>query len=257
MKKSVLILLLFSLYIFASFDQLTVAPSTWIVKRETDSGKPLFFNKVAVDGYFSLGAVKLFVGLPLAFSLDPENDKQQLGLGDIQVYGGIPLGAFEPRIGLISPGVYSTQSSKAWIGSQDLKLGIGGAYKPHRSKTMGFLFSLESLFYFYVSQKFGLGERGSWEIPSIVKGSYYFSSGAKVHLETLFTVSSILWEWTTPQRAIGITVVPTVSASKKVSSLIELGCKAGMGPGWSKIEGADFLKSSTNISLGVYMDLSI
>lgn len=254
-KKFLFSILFFLTISHAGIDQLTVSPGTWIVQSEGDRETPLFFNKAAIDGYFTMQRVKLFASLPLALSLDPENEKVQFGLGDVTLYGGLSIGKWEPRVGLIAPGIYSTDADKAWIGSQDLKIGAGFAFKPQRGQTYGFLFSLESMVYFYISQEFGFGAPGSIEIPSIIKASYYFSSGMKLHLETLVNASSIEWEWNPADtRSVTLSVVPVVSLSKNLSSFLDLGIKVGAGPGWEKLGDATLEKKATNISLGMYFD---
>lgn len=258
MKKCSLLLLVLLVFSVAGVDQLTITPSSWIVKQEGSSEKPLFFNKLAFDGYFTLGRVKLFASVPLALSNDPEDDSHQFGIGDVQIYAGIPLGIIEPRVGLITPGAYSTDGDKAWIGSQDFKAGIGFALKPHRNRSQGFLFSLESMSYFYLAEKPGFGKPGGVDLQSIIKGSYFFTSGLKLNLETLVNMSAVEWEWNPKDtKTVDLTLVPVVSASKNVGSRIDLGVKAGAGPTFRALGDADVKKHSTNISLGIYIDLSL
>lgn len=257
MKKVVSVLLLLITLSSAGVDLLTFSPSSWIVRPE-HAKHLLYFNKVAVDGYVTIGRVKLFASAPLALSLDNGNDRTQFGIGDIEIYGGIPFALFEPRLGVITPGVYVTHADRAWIGSQDFKIGVGGALKPHRYRSQGVLFSFESMLYFYIANDPGFGTPGSVDLFSLLKGSYFFKSGMKVNLETLINLGIVEWQWNAKgTKSVACTIVPTLSFSMPMGSSLELGLKAGAGPTYERTGARALKKSGTNISVGLYFILTV
>ncbi len=254
MKKLLLILFCIS-FIYAKVDILTISPSSWIVTGKDESlDKASYFNKLSADAYFSFGQLKANLVIPFAYTYEAHNEEYQIGVADISWYLGWQFNSFQPRIGMVIPGIYSIE--KSWIGSQDLRFLIGMAFQPHLNKNQGATFSFETAFYPYISSGFGFADAGSWELNSIAKGSYNFANGIHLNLEFLFNVSSMEWKWTTPDREFKITAVPVLSASYDINSLIELGIKGGFGPTFSRIGDTNLEQTSQNISFGLYCNLN-
>ncbi len=218
--KNLLIIFFFVTALYAKLDIIAITPSTWIVAGEDQElNEASYFNKFSTEAYFSIDQFKAHLSIPLAYTYESKNDASQFGVADISWYLGWQFNKFQPRIGMVLPGIYSTKGS--WIGSQDLRLLLGFTFQPHLYKEQGATFSFETAYYPYVSSKIGFAEPGSWELNSIAKGSYHFSNGFHLNLELLYNVSNMEWEWTTPHREFKITTVPIISASYDISSLVE------------------------------------
>jgi len=249
--KTIIVILLITSFTIAKVDLISISPNSWIVFDEgKSSNEALYFNKLPVEGYFSINKFKAYVSLPLAYSVDGATTESQFGLGDITWYVGWQFGSIQPRLGMVVPGVYSL--NETWIGSQDIRLGIGVAVQPHYIKTHGGIFSFEASWFPYFSSEQGLAKAGSWDFTSITKGSYYFVNGVRMSGELLFNVNSVEWEWTRPERELKISAVPVVSGSYLFNYQFELGIKAGFGPTYGKIGNETMDFQGTNLSLGLF-----
>lgn len=178
-----------------SVDLVTVGAGSWVYAPiDLHFYDETWFNKVSVHTYATLGPVKAYAGIPLAWTVDTWADgidKQQFMLGDLQFYAGHKWGIVEPRLGASVPLGYSTDGSKAWIGSGNVKLRAGVALYADLRESRALNLSGDIMYALYLGN--GVAYTGSWDILPNLKASVRPTEDLLVGLEVLGVFGRVRW----------------------------------------------------------------
>lgn len=239
----------------ASFriNALTTGLSSWVFfpkHREAYSA----YNKLAFDGYFSYGKFTGFLGLPFQYTLDKRdyvsiNGKRvpgdtllgEFACGDLSMYIGYRLGKLEPRIGLIFPLGYKTNTG-VWLGSKNVILKTGAGFSGDLNKKLKLRYGGELYFKYYIGGypeiDGALGKKGSWSIDPDLKVTMQTSKKWKIGVETLGGYRKLYPKWLKKGSFQGYelscSLVPHFIASYDMSYKSYISGKIGLGPSFKK-----------------------
>jgi len=219
-----------------SLDLLSLSTGSWIVTppesdRRIKDGEvrneyALFFNKAVAQGYFTMGAFKGFVSIPVSWTYERQgagNFREQIWFSDIDAYVGKKHGLFEPRLGLRIPTGYSTK--KAYIGSGNVLLLIGlGIYSDLRD-SKAFNLSGEIMYRQYIPG--GSVQGFSWELSPSIKASIRPKERTNAGAEILATVSKT--DWSDTYSVTKVTLVPHLFGEFDLTNRLVAFLKTGYG----------------------------
>src|SRR5512133_2320410 len=110
--------------------------SSWVafpIDRDVFSA----YNKLSFDAYFSYGKFKGFAGFPILYTMTKKEYSNVNGVsvpgdtivgktaaGDFSAYIGMRFGNIEPRVGIVFPLGYATNTG-VWLGSKNVILKPG------------------------------------------------------------------------------------------------------------------------------------
>jgi hypothetical protein len=233
---------------------LTCGISSWVqfpLDRDVFSA----YNKMSFDGYFSFGRIKGFLGFPVMYTLNKKDYLNvngikipadtilgRVALGDLHAYIGMHIGSIEPRIGIVVPLGYGTNSG-VWLGSKNIVLKPGAGFSGDLNKRLRLRYGGEFYFSYYIAGypeiKGAQGKRGSWSIEPDFKVTWEPCKKWKVGIETFGGFKKLYPIWLKYGLFQGYelttSAVPHLIGSYDLSSRIYLTGKAGIGPSFKKI----------------------
>ncbi len=255
--KSLLLFAMITLIISANpISMVTISPGSWIVAQKKQPGdavtEQFFFNKIPIETYYSVGKMRGYLQIPIAWSHEWQMDRGQFGLGDITLYGAYPLPYFEPRFGVVAPGIYDTD--KSWIGSRNTKLylGVSANNNPYKTRVVGV--SGEVVILPYVSESGALAEVGSWDLLTLTKVTWEIEDRKNLALEILTNISAVTWKGADNPNY-SLTVVPVLFYNQPFGDNITLGAKGGIGPTYKWNSDTDITFTETNYSLSLVITI--
>lgn len=235
------------------------------------------YNKLSVDGYFSYGKLKGYIGAPILYTLDKKDSKKVNGeiipasyykgataLGDLNMYIGFQIGTIQPRIGVIVPLGYPTNSG-VWLGSKNVILKAGTGFSGDVSKRLHLRLGGEIYVKYYIcgypEMEDALGKAGSWAIEPDLKLTTQPFKKWRFAIEALGGFKKFYPVWlkygSFQGYELSSSIVPHLSVSYDVKSRLYISAKAGCGPGFKrKVEYKSeqpWKKSGYAINIGVGM----
>lgn len=221
------------------------------------------YNKLTLESYFSYSRFKGFIGVPILYTLDKRDYKNvdgkripgdtildKVAPGDLSVYIGIRTGNFEPRIGLVVPLGYPTNSG-VWLGSKNVIIKTGVGFSGDISKKLKLKYGGELYLKYYVAGfpeiEDSHGKKGSWSIEPDLKIVLEPSRKWKLGIETLCGIKKLYPKWlkygSFQGYELSFSIVPHFIFSYDLSSRLFLSGKAGFGPSF---------KSKNDSALGMH-----
>jgi len=224
--------------------------SSWI---QFPKGRDAFtaYNKMSFDTYFSYGKLKGSVGFPVQYTLDKKDSISVNGRkipadtvvgrvapGDLTAYVGIRIGSVEPRIGIILPLGYRTNSG-VWLGSKNIIVKCGAGFSGDLIKAYKIRYGGECYFNYWVAGypeiKGSLGKRGSFSFDPDIKFTMVPFKRWLIGIETLGGMRMLYPSWLKKDSFQGYelsaSVVPHFIVSHDLSKRVYMGGK--IGGGWS------------------------
>jgi len=217
------------------------------------------YNKLTIDSYFSYSRFTGYIGFPVLYTIDKRDYSSingtkipgdtilnRIALGDMSAYIGIRIGRFEPRIGIIIPLGYPTNSG-VWLGSKNLILKTGLGFSGNLSSKLRLKYGGEIYFKYYVTGFPEIidsqGKKGSWSIEPDLKITAAPTKKIRVGIETLCGFKKFYAKWLLSGSLQGYelssSIVPHLIASWDLSSKLYLSGKAGFGPQFkSKVDSS-------------------
>lgn len=251
--------------------------SSWVtfpVDRDVFSA----YNKLSFDAYFSYGKFKGFAGFPLLYTLTKKDYVNVNGVnvpggtlvgkaaaGDFTTYIGMRIGSIEPRIGIVFPLGYATNTG-VWLGSKNVVLKSGMGFSGDLNKKLRLRYGGELYYNYYVAGfpeiKDSQGKQGSWSIDPDVKVSTTWFKKTTLGIELLGGFKKFYPIWLKYKSFQGYelssSIVPHIYASYDLSSRLYISGKCGFGPSFKRIVDSpsnrrDWHQSgnSLNISIGI------
>ena len=143
------------------------------------------YNKLSFDSYFSYGKLKGFIGFPILNTIDKRDSLNVNGhripydtvfgaiaAGDLSAYIGFHTGNFEPRLGIIIPLGYTTNSG-VWLGSKNVIIRSGTGFSGEIYKKFRIRYGGEVYFNYYIAGypeiEDSQGKAGSWSVEPDLK----------------------------------------------------------------------------------------
>jgi hypothetical protein len=205
---------------------------SWMVFSK--SGKVSFFNKFSSTLYSSGGGIKRVISVPMAWtvSVSKEQTRQRFFPGDFDMYFGHRFGWFEPRIGVVVPlgyGLDKDWKKKAWIGSDNMKIQTGFSISKTGFEHIGLPFGLETMVSIAVTEDNAYYKKGSLGAAMYMKSSYTLNKKTNVGGELALYGKIATWVWN-GSTEYGLTILPTVFGSYRLTRKWYVGSKVGFGP---------------------------
>ena len=212
------------------------------------------YNKFSVDGYFSYGKLKGFIGAPLLYTIDKKDSKKvdgetiyssyykgAIALGDLNMYIGYQIGNFQPRIGMVVPLGYPTNSG-VWLGSKNVILKAGAGFSGDISQKLHLKFGGEIYVKYYICGypeiEDALGKAGSWSIEPDLKLTTQPFKKWRFTFEALCGFKKFYPIWlkygSFQGYELSSSIVPHISVSYDVKPKLYLSGKVGCGPGFKR-----------------------
>ncbi len=236
------------------------------------------YNKLSFDAYFSYGRFKGFAGFPIQYTLTKKDYTNVNGAnvpgdtlvgkaaaGDFTTYIGIRIGSIEPRIGIVFPLGYATNTG-VWLGSKNVILKSGVGFSGNLNKKLRLRYGGELYCNYYVTGfpeiKGSQGKQGSWSIDPDLKVSTEWFKKLTLGIELLGGIKKFYPIWLKYKSFQGYelssSIVPHIYASYDLTSRLYLSGKCGFGPSFKQIVDSpsnrrDWHQSgnSLNISIGI------
>jgi hypothetical protein len=257
--KMLFFLLLFIFYIPVAGASFHTGPvctgiSSWVV-YPVDFEIFNAYNKLSFDAYFSYGKFKGFAGFPILYTISEKEYVQVNGIkvpgdtivgktaaGDFSAYIGFRIGSIEPRIGIVFPLGYATNTG-VWLGSKNIILKSGLGFSGNQSKKLKLIFGGECYLNYYIAgfpQIAGSqGKRGSYSLEPDFKLSTERFKKLKFGIETLAGFKKFYPIWLKYNSFQGYelssSVVPHIFASYDLSPRMYISGKCGFGPTFKRI----------------------
>jgi len=255
----------------AGIDLVNVAAGSWVHVPADDvySGE-IWFNKLSAHLYATLSETKLYVGVPLAWTVATNGDSvktdegavktdegsiktQQVMLGDLSFYVGRRFAVVEPRFGAKIPLGYSTDfGRRAWIGPGNVRLRAGLGLNSAVRETRTVAVSGEVMASVYLPG--GVVHPGSWALEPSAKVSFRPREKLRLGLEVLGSYAYTRWGDTYLEHS--ILVVPNLYGELQIRNLA-FGIKAGFGPSYKKIEAPETSDAWAHASYALNMAVSL
>lgn len=235
------------------------------------------YNKISIDGYFSYGKLKGFIGVPFLYTLDKKDSRKENGIivptnyykgatdfGDLNTYIGYRIGNFEPRIGIILPLGYRTNSG-VWLGSKNVILKTGTGFSGNIIKELRLKYGGEIYLKYYISGypeiEGSQAKSGSWSIEPDFKLTIQPLKKWKFGIETLCGFRKIYPIWlkygSFQGYELSFSIVPHLIVTYDMKSRLYFSGKAGLGPNFKSKVGYKFKqpweKSGHAVNFGVSM----
>jgi hypothetical protein len=228
--------------------------SSWVVfpvDRDVFSA----YNKLSFDAYFSYGKFKGFSGFPVQYTLTKKDYTNVNGVkvpgdtiagkaaaGDFTTYIGIRIGSIEPRIGIVFPLGYATNTG-VWLGSKNVILKSGMGFSGNLNKKLRLRYGGELYYNYYIAGfpeiKGSLGKQGSWSIDPDVKVSTAWFKKLTLGIEVLSGFKKLYPVWLKYKSFQGYelssSVVPHIFASYDLWPRAYVSGKVGFGPSFKRI----------------------
>ena len=217
------------------------------------------YNKLSFDSYFSFKKLKGFIGFPILNTLSKRDSLNVNGKkvpydttfsavapGDLSAYIGFRAGNFEPRIGIIIPLGYATNSG-VWLGSKNIILRTGTGFSGDINKEFKLRFGGEIYFNYYIAGfpeiEGSMGKSGSWSLEPDLKITLKPVKKWTIGMETLCGFKKLYPVWlkygSFQGYELSSSIVTHFIASYDLASRFYLSGKAGFGPGFkSKFNSA-------------------
>ncbi len=237
---------------------LSVTAGSWVVFPDAAPDKPLYFNKAALDFYYSLGPISGEIALPAAWTIVSSPSNRRFFLGDALLYFGHRFSHVEPRIGLVIPlgyGLDTNWKSKTWIGTNNLKLQFGLAYSRSAEELNGFPLSIEVTVSTPITEKNSFLKIGSYGGSLLGKTSWQLNNQLTLGAQALVSLSYAAWTWyqdETSETSLGL--MPLINSQIDFRSNLFLSVSAGFGPTFkatSPSSSLSFTSNSLNVSVGL------
>lgn len=228
--------------------------SSWVaypVDRDVFSA----YNKLSFDAYFSYANFKGFTGFPILYTMSKKDYVTVNGVkvpgdtivgksaaGDFSTYIGIRIRNIEPRIGIIFPLGYATNTG-VWLGSKNIILKSGVGFSGNLNKKLKLKYGGEFYLCNYIAGfpeiAGSQGKRGSWSLEPDLKISTERFKKLKFGIETLAGFKKFYPIWLNYKSFQGYelssSIVPHIFASYDISSRIYVSGKGGFGPSFKRI----------------------
>jgi hypothetical protein len=251
--------------------------SSWVsfpIDRDVFSA----YNKLTFDTYFSYGKLKGFAGFPVQYTLTKKDYTSVNGVnvpgdtivgkaatGDFSTYIGMRIGSIEPRIGIVFPLGYATNTG-VWLGSKNIILKSGLVFSGDLNKKLRLRYGGEFYYNYYIAGfpeiKGSLGKKGGWSIDPDVKVSTEWFKKLTLGIEVLGGFKKFYPIWLKYKSFQGYelssSIVPHIIGSYDLSSRVYISGKFGFGPSFKRIIDSQSYSrhwhhsgNSLNIGIGI------
>ena len=216
-----------------------------LADREGPSGlrRNSYFNTLKLTGYLRVFGVTAAVGVPAQLTLELFDEKSlsrySAYISDLSVTISKRFGFISPRILFKAPLGYPTKNSVAWIGSGNMRAGVGADFRLGSLIKGKISFSATAELLSTINDTAGYPRMGVGSLSgyAAVKSSYSLRSNLRTALQLYTDYGTIRYSDWSAQPQQSITIAPILSVWYNPVKSVAVSVWYGYGPKYSSLYG--------------------